>query len=105
MKIKDIRILPLVGATPDGGWDQGYEEQDNLHTLVEVITDEGVVGLGSVYTSAKLVEGSLNLLRPMLIGENAIEPVRVSENLHQSTFLIRNTSNCKCFGMITVVSI
>ena len=86
MKIKDIRILPLVGATPDGGWDQGYEEQDNLHTLVEVITDEGVVGLGSVYTSAKLVEGSLNLLRPMLIGENAIEPVRVSENLHQSTF-------------------
>ncbi len=86
MKIKDIRILPLVGATPDGGWDQGYEEQDNLHTLVEVITDEGVVGLGSVYTSAKLVEGSLNLLRPMLIGENAIEPVRVSEKLHQSTF-------------------
>jgi len=86
MKIKDIRILPLVGATPDGGWNQGYEEQDNLHTLVEVITDEGVVGLGSVYTSAKLVEGSLNLLRPMLIGENAIEPVRVSEKLHQSTF-------------------
>jgi len=86
MKIKDIRILPLVGATPDGGWDQGYEEQDNLHTLVEVITDEGVVGLGSVYTSAKLVEGSLNLLRPMLIGESAIEPVRVSEKLHQSTF-------------------
>tara|TARA_B100000902_G_scaffold373338_1_gene401187 strand:+ start:1975 stop:3114 length:1140 start_codon:yes stop_codon:yes gene_type:complete len=86
MKIKDIRILPLEGATPDGGWDQGYEEQDNLHTLVEVITDEGVVGLGSVYTSAKLVEGSLNLLRPMLINESAIEPVRVSENLHQSTF-------------------
>ena len=86
MKIEDIRILPLVGATPDGGWDQGYEEQDNLHTLVEVITNEGVVGLGSVYTSAKLVEGSLNLLRSMLIGESAIEPVRVSEKLHQSTF-------------------
>ncbi|MEE3234943.1 MAG: mandelate racemase/muconate lactonizing enzyme family protein [Candidatus Latescibacterota bacterium] len=86
MKIKDIRILPLVGATPDGGWDQGYEEQENLHTLVEVMTDEGVVGLGSVYTSAKLVEGSLNLLRPLLIGESAIEPVRVSEKLHQSTF-------------------
>ena len=86
MKIEDIRILPLVGATPDGGWDQGYEEQDNLHTLVEVITNEGVVGLGSVYTSAKLVEGSLNILRSMLIGESAIEPVRVSEKLHQSTF-------------------
>ena len=82
MKIKDIRIIPLVGATPDGGWDQGFEEEDNLHSLVEVITDEGVVGLGSVYTSAKLVEGALGILRPMLIGESAIEPVRVCENLH-----------------------
>ncbi len=86
MKIKDIRIIPLVGATPDGGWDQGFEEEDNLHSLIEVITDEGVVGLGSVYTSAKLVEGALGILRPMLIGESAIEPVRVCENLHQSTF-------------------
>jgi len=24
MKIRDIRLLPLFGATPDGGWDQGY---------------------------------------------------------------------------------
>ncbi len=86
MKIKDIRIIPLVGATPDGGWDQGFEEEDNLHSLIEVITDEDVVGLGSVYTSAKLVEGALGILRPMLIGESAIEPVRVCENLHQSTF-------------------
>ncbi|MGY8825704.1 MAG: mandelate racemase/muconate lactonizing enzyme family protein [Candidatus Latescibacterota bacterium] len=86
MKIKDIRLIPLVGATPDGGWDQGFEKEDSLHTLIEVITDEGVVGLGSVYTSSKLVEGALGILRPMLIGESAIEPVRVCENLHQSTF-------------------
>ena len=86
MKIKDVRIIPLVGATPDGGWDQGFEEEDNLHSLIEIISDEGVVGLGSVYTSAKLVEGALGILRPMLIGESAIEPVRVCENLHQSTF-------------------
>ena len=86
MKIKEIRLLPLTGATPDGGWDQGFEEEDNLHTLVEVITDQGVVGLGSVYTSAKLIEGALGILRPMLIGESAIEPARVAEKLHQSTF-------------------
>ena len=63
MKIKDIRLLPLFGATPDGGWDQGYEAQENLHTLVEVVTDEGVTGLGSIYTSAKLVEGSMELMK------------------------------------------
>ena len=86
MKIKDIRLIPLTGATPDGGWDQGFEEEDNLHTLVEVISDEGVVGLGSIYTSARIIEGALGILRPMLIGESAIEPVRVSEKCHQSTF-------------------
>ena len=86
MKIKEIQIIPLVGATPDGGWDQGFEAEDNLHTLVEVVTDEGVTGLGSIYTSARIVEGSLGILRSMLIGECAIEPVRVCEKLHQSTF-------------------
>ena len=86
MTIRDVRIIPLRGSTPDGGWEQGYEEEENLHTLVEVITDEGVVGFGSVYTSAKLVEGSIGVLRPNLIGESALEPARVSEKLHQSTF-------------------
>ena len=86
MKIKDIRLLPLAGATPDGGWEQGFAEEENLHTLIEVTTDQGVVGLGSIYTSAKLVAGALGVLRPTLIGELAIEPQRVSEKLHQSTF-------------------
>ena len=85
MKIADIRTIPLVGATPDGGWEQGYDPGDNLHTLLEVITDEGVTGLGSVFTSTRLVSGSLALLRPMLIGES-IEPARVAEKLHQATF-------------------
>jgi len=86
MKVKEVRVLPLTGATPDGGWEQGYADEENLHTLVEVITDEGVVGLGSVFTSAKLVNGALDLLWPLLNGESAIEPVRVSEKLHQATF-------------------
>ena len=86
MNIKDIRLIPLVGATPDGGWQQGDGKDDNLHTLVEVLTDEGVVGLGSIFTSAKISAGALGILRPMLIGESAIEPVRVCEKLHQTTF-------------------
>ncbi|MFH1572039.1 MAG: mandelate racemase/muconate lactonizing enzyme family protein [Gemmatimonadota bacterium] len=86
MKIADLRLLPLRGATADGGWEQGFDESENLHTLIEVITDEGVVGLGSIYTSAGLVQGALGLLRPLVLGESAIEPARVSEKLHQSTF-------------------
>lgn len=87
MKIRDIRLLPLRGATPDGGWDEKFlDEQNNLHTLVEVITDEGVTGLGSVYTSAKLIEGAIDVLRPFLIGASALDPTATSERLHQQSF-------------------
>jgi L-alanine-DL-glutamate epimerase-like enolase superfamily enzyme len=57
-----------------------------MHTLVAVHTDAGLVGWGSCFTSGALVNGALGLLRPMLIGESAIEPERVSEKLHQMTF-------------------
>jgi D-galactarolactone cycloisomerase len=33
MKVKEVRVLPLTGATPDGGWEQGYADEENLHTL------------------------------------------------------------------------
>ncbi len=86
MKIHEIRSIGLFGETPDGGWAQGYNPDESLHTLIEVHTDEGVIGYGSVYTSQSLVDASLELMRPYFIGEIAIEPERVSEKLHQSTF-------------------
>lgn len=57
-----------------------------MHTLVVVHTEEGVFGLGSVFTSELLVRGALKLLEPLLLGENALEPERVTEKLHQNTF-------------------
>jgi D-galactarolactone cycloisomerase len=87
MKIKDIRLLPLRGATPDGGWDDKFLDTDNnLHTLVEVVTDEGVTGLGSVYTSETLIRGGLDVIRPFLIGSSALGPAATTENLHQQSF-------------------
>lgn len=87
MKIKDIHLLPLSGATPDGGWDERFlDAENNLHTLVEVVTDEGVSGLGSVFTSAKLIAGSLDVLRPFLIGASALDPAATTETLHQQSF-------------------
>jgi len=86
VKITEIQTIPLLGETPDGGWTEHFDPAENLHTLMEVHTDEGLVGLGSCYTSQALVEASLRLLRPLLIGECAIEPERVSEKLSQMTF-------------------
>jgi L-alanine-DL-glutamate epimerase-like enolase superfamily enzyme len=86
MKIREIRSIPLMGRTPDGGWDHDVDPDLNLHTLVQVLTDEDVSGIGSVYTSQALVEGGLKLVRPWCIGDSAIEPECVTEKLRQMAF-------------------
>jgi D-galactarolactone cycloisomerase len=86
VKINAIEVCPLTGATVDGGWPQGHEPQENLHTLVLLRTDEGLVGWGSCFTSGRLVAGAVELLWPLLRGASAVEPERVSEMLRQSTF-------------------
>ena len=86
MKIIDIRIIGLTGGTVDGGWPQGNKPEEDLNTIVEVITDEGLTGLGSVMTSKALVSAGVKLLLPHLIGERADEPARVTEKLRQSSF-------------------
>jgi len=86
MKIIDVRITGLAGGTVEGGWANELQPEDDLNTIVEVLTDEGQVGLGSAMTSKALVAGAVKLLRPLLVGERADEPARVSEKLRQSLF-------------------
>src|SRR5580692_11806473 len=86
MKITAIQLTGLAGGTVEGGWADELKPEDDVHTIVEVLTDEGVTGVGSVFTSKALVEGAVKLLSPFLIGERADEPMRVSERLRQNTF-------------------
>lgn len=86
MRIVEVEVVPLTGATVDGGWPQGHEPQENLHTLVFVRTEDGLTGVGSCFTSGKLVTGAVELLWPLLRGQSAVEPERVSETLRQSSF-------------------
>ena len=86
MKITEIRCAGLRGATPEGGWSNELKPEDCVHTLVAVHTDTGAVGLGSVFTNDALVRAALALLEPLYRGENALEPERVSEKLHQNMF-------------------
>ena len=86
MRIADIRLHKLIGATVDGGWPQGHAPQSDLHTLVEVHSDEGLTGLGSIFTSSALSAAALEFLRPRWESESALEPERVSEKLRQSSF-------------------
>lgn len=86
MNIRAIEALGLRGATPEGGWSSELTPDDCVHTLIIVRTDEGLTGIGSVFTSDHLVNAALRLLEPLYLGEHALEPMRVSEKLHQHTF-------------------
>ena len=64
MNITEISAVGLKGATPEGGWSDELQPDDCVHTLIVVRTDEGVTGLGSVFTNDGLVKAALDVLRP-----------------------------------------
>lgn len=86
MKIKKIKALGLRHGTPEGGWSNELTQEDCVHTLIAVSTDEGLTGLGSASTNDDLVKSALEVMKDLYLGENALEPERVSEKLHQHTF-------------------
>lgn len=86
MKITEVRCAGLRHGTPKGGWANEIREEDCVHTLIAVYTDEGVMGWGSAFTNDQLVRGALHVLAPLYTGENPLEPERVSEKLHANTF-------------------
>src|SRR2546423_8076686 len=86
MKIVSVKTIPLGGATQDHGWPGGTDPNVQYNTLIEVVSEDGIVGIGSCYTTRALVEGSLQLLKEHLLGESALEPERVSEKLRQGMF-------------------
>ncbi len=84
--ITSIVAAPLFGESPKGGWSAEIKPDDSVHALVAVHTDAGITGYGSVFTDGRLVEAGLKVLEPLFAGENALEPERVTEKLHQNTF-------------------
>jgi D-galactarolactone cycloisomerase len=86
MRITKIKAAGLRGATPEGGWANEIKPGDCIHTLIAVYTDDGVTGWGSAFTNDALAKGALDVLEPLFMGENPLEPERVSEKLHANTF-------------------
>jgi len=86
MKISKIKAAGLRGATPEGGWANEIKQDDCIHTLVAVYTDEGVTGWGSAFTNDALVKAAISVLEPLFLGENPLEAERVTEKLHANTF-------------------
>ena len=77
---------PLLGESPKGGWSQEIRPEDSIHAIIAVHTDAGITGYGSSFTDGRLIQAGLQVLEPLYAGENALEPERVTEKLHQNTF-------------------
>lgn len=85
-RITSVRAVPLFGESPKGGWSNEIKAEDSIHALIAVHTDMGISGYGSAFTDGRLVEAALGVLESLVVGENPLEPERVSEKLHQNTF-------------------
>jgi L-alanine-DL-glutamate epimerase-like enolase superfamily enzyme len=86
VRIREIVAVPLMGESPKGGWSAEIKPEDSIHALIAVHTDAGVTGYGSVFTDGRLAHAAVQVLEPLWRGENALEPERVTERLHQNTF-------------------
>src|SRR4051812_30568378 len=86
VRIREIVAAPLLGESPKGGWSAEIRPEDSIHALIAVHTECGRVGHGSVFADGRLVQAGVQVLEPLWRGENALEPERVTEKLHQNTF-------------------
>ena len=65
MKIREIRAAGPARDDAEGGWSNEIRPDDCVHTLIAVLTDEGLIGFGSVFTNDGLVKAALAVLEPL----------------------------------------
>ena len=90
MRIRDVRTIPVECPLPKPVFDANYIMATKPALLVEVETDEGVVGLGEaahfggpLRSPAAVLEGEL---REHVVGEDPREVERLWERMHQRAY-------------------
>lgn len=82
MQIEWIEVVGFFGVTLVGGWVIDLCFDDVVYMLVIVCIDEGVSGVGSVYSDDWLVWVVVDVLVLLVLGEHVFESERVFEKLH-----------------------
>jgi len=72
MKIKDYRIHPIAIADPPLRSSYGLHQPYALRTIIELESEDGIIGINETYGGEVPVEG-LARLRPHVIGKDAFE--------------------------------
>lgn len=84
MTVREIRIYPLYDEESISR--KEINPNHTCHTLVEVVSHDGVSGMGSASSSAPLVQASLEMLRPFLSAAIGESPRAASERLRRDVF-------------------
>lgn len=72
MKIVDLRVTPVtVSAEAPWRWSMGVET-GTTRTIIELITDEGIVGIGETYGGARTID-ALKVAKPFIVGLDPLE--------------------------------
>lgn len=72
MKIVDIRATPVtVPAEAPWRWSMGVET-GTTRTIIELVTDEGITGIGETYGGARTIHG-LETAKPFIVGLDPLE--------------------------------
>src|SRR4051812_20692738 len=77
MRIKDLRIHPIAIADPPLRSSYGLHAPYALRTIVELESDDGVIGISETYGGEAQV-AALEALRPQIVGFN---PYRLTGSL------------------------
>jgi L-alanine-DL-glutamate epimerase-like enolase superfamily enzyme len=90
MRIRDVRTIPVECPLPQPVFDANYIMATKPALLVEVETDEGLVGLGEaahfggpLRSTAAVIEGEL---RAHILGEDPRDIERLWERMHQRAY-------------------
>jgi L-alanine-DL-glutamate epimerase-like enolase superfamily enzyme len=90
MRIRDVRTIPVECPLPQPVFDANYIMATKPALLVEVETDEGLVGLGEaahfggpLRSTAAVIEGEL---RDHVVGEDPRDLERLWERMHQRAY-------------------
>lgn len=82
-RIRDIRLIPLAFVMAEGkayGMSRGKSAKREVG-LIEVETEDGVVGIGEAYGPTKATAGYLDVMRDAFVGRTLFEPELVWSGL------------------------
>ncbi|TGV01875.1 mandelate racemase/muconate lactonizing enzyme family protein [Flavivirga rizhaonensis] len=85
MKIKSIETFILKDKLNQSFFFSQWEYSERCICIVKVIAEDGTYGWGEGYGPAKLLEAGIDLLKPMVIGQNPLENEVIWNEMYRKT--------------------